>query len=59
MLPARGGGEDAFRAGSPGEALGVCVVLDDVAVDGILEVDERAEEASNAARARPKFRVAK
>jgi len=59
MLPARGGGEDAFRAGSPGEELGVFVVLDDVAVDGGLEVDERAEEIPNVARTKPKFRVAK
>jgi len=41
----RGGGKDAYRAGSPGKGLGVLVVLDVAAVDRGLEVVERAEEA--------------
>ena len=43
MLPPCDGGEDAFGISGPAERLGVFVVLGDVAVDGGLQVDERAE----------------
>ena len=44
-------GEDLVDGLGPGERLGIVVVLGDVAVDGGLEVDDRAEAAaSDAAR---------
>ena len=46
MLPLVDGGEDAIWVGGPGEGLGIFVVLGDVAVDGDLEVNERAEHAT-------------
>ena len=46
MLPACDGGKDAIGVGGPCEWLGVIVVFCDVAIDGGLEVDERAEDSS-------------
>ena len=46
MLPSSDCGEDALGVGGPGEWLGVIVVFGEVAIDGGLEVDERAEDPS-------------
>jgi len=46
VVPACDGGEDALGVGGPTECLGVFVVLGDVAVDGGLQADERAEDAT-------------
>lgn len=44
MLPAGDGSEDAIGVGGSDEGLGMFFVLGDVAVDGGLEIDERAED---------------
>ncbi len=44
MLPAGDGTEDAIGVGGSDEGLGMFFVLGDVAVDGGLEIDERAED---------------
>ncbi len=46
LVPAPDGGDDGVGIGSPGEGLGLSIVLGDEAVDGGLEVDDGVEDAT-------------
>src|SRR4051812_28357746 len=46
LVPAYDGGDDLVGVCGPGEGLGVMVGLGEIAVDGGLEVDDRAEDAA-------------
>jgi hypothetical protein len=46
LVPVLNGCEDAFWAGGPGEWLGIGFGIDDEAVDGELQVNDRLEDAA-------------